>query len=159
MLSMPENWLLVGWARVEISYSMDEHARKLVTLWLSIRENWLIVGWANAEIRFYWYWTMFFPMSSVPLSPFPVPCLTSYVSCLKCLFLVSRSLSPILSLCSLYPIFLFRQFVVLHWVRLCSACDEIVSAYAQHAMKFVPRLLSMRWNRFRVCSACIRMSM
>ncbi len=64
--------------------------------------------------------------------------------------------------------------------RACSACDEIGSAYAQHAMKFVPRMLSMyctcktvhilqlaeharkfvprmlsvRWNRFRVCSAC-----
>jgi len=38
--------------------------------------------------------------------------------------------------------------------RVCSACDEIVSAYAQHAMKSFPRLLSVRWNRFRVCSAC-----
>ncbi len=64
--------------------------------------------------------------------------------------------------------------------RACSACDEIGSQYAQHAMKFVPRMLSMdctcnnvhilplaeharkfissmlsmRWNWFRVCSAC-----
>ncbi len=60
----------------------------------------------------------------------------------------------------------------------CSACDEISSPYAQCAIKFVPRMLSMyctcknvhilplaehtrtfvprmlsmRWNRFRVCS-------
>ncbi len=64
--------------------------------------------------------------------------------------------------------------------RACSACNEIGSQYAQcaikfvprmlsmdctsknvhisplaeHARKFVPRMLSMRWNRFRVCSAC-----
>ena len=67
--------------------------------------------------------------------------------------------------------------------RACSvssACDEISSPYAQcaikfvprmlsmdctcknvhilplaeHARKFVPRMLSMRWNRFCVCSAC-----
>ncbi len=63
---------------------------------------------------------------------------------------------------------------------VCSACDEISSPYAQcaikfvlrmlsmdctcknvhilplaeHARKFVPCMLSMRWNRFRVCSAC-----
>jgi hypothetical protein len=63
---------------------------------------------------------------------------------------------------------------------VCSACDEISSPYAQcaikfvlrmlsmdgtckkvhilplaeHARKFVPSMLSMRWNRFRVCSAC-----
>ena len=62
--------------------------------------------------------------------------------------------------------------------RACSACDEIGSYYAQHAMKFVPRMLSIdctcktvhilplaeharkfvrmlsvRWNRFLVCSA------
>ncbi len=63
---------------------------------------------------------------------------------------------------------------------VCSACHEISSPYAQcaikfvprmlsmdctcknvhilplaeHARKFVPRMLSMRWNRFRVCSAC-----
>ncbi len=68
------------------------------------------------------------------------------------------------------------------WNRfpVCSACDEISSPYAQcaikfvphmlsmdctcknvhilplaeHVRKFVPRILSMRWNRFRVCSAC-----
>ncbi len=39
--------------------------------------------------------------------------------------------------------------------RACSACDEIGSAYAQHEMKFVPRMLSVRWNLFRVCSAWI----
>ncbi len=105
MLSKRKNWLLVGLACVEIGYSLAEHTRKLVTLWLSIGRNWLLVGWAYAEIHFYWYWTMFFT-----LSPFPVPCLTSYVSCLPSsvpclpssvpcltsLFLVSRPLYPIL---------------------------------------------------------------
>ncbi len=64
--------------------------------------------------------------------------------------------------------------------RVCSASDEIHSAYAQPAIKFVPRMLSMdlhvktvhilplaeiarkfvprmlsvRWNRFLVCSEC-----
>ena len=70
----------------------------------------------------------------------------------------------------------------MRWNRfpVCSACDEISSPYAQcaikfvprmlsmdctcknvhilqlaeHARKFVPRMLSMRWNWFRVCSAC-----
>ena len=70
----------------------------------------------------------------------------------------------------------------MRWNRflVCSACDEICSAYAQcaikfvprmlsidctcktvrilplaeHAAKFVPRMLSVRWNRFLVCSAC-----
>ena len=70
----------------------------------------------------------------------------------------------------------------MRWNRfpVCSACDEISSPYAQcaikfvprmlsmdctckkvhilplaeHARKFVPRMLSMRWNRFGVCSAC-----
>jgi hypothetical protein len=28
--------------------------------------------------------------------------------------------------------------------RACSACDEIGSSYAQHAMKFVPHMLSVR---------------
>ncbi len=63
--------------------------------------------------------------------------------------------------------------------RVCSVCDEIRSPYAQHkftckncshftagwayvkihssyaqcAMKSFPRMLSVRWNRFRVCSA------
>ncbi len=70
----------------------------------------------------------------------------------------------------------------MRWNRfpVCSACDEISSPYAQcrikfvlrmlsidytcknvhllplaeHARKFVPRMLSMQWNWFRVCSAC-----
>ncbi len=70
----------------------------------------------------------------------------------------------------------------MRWNRflVCSACDEIRSGYAQcaikfvprmlsidctcitvhilplaeHARKFVPRMLSVRWNRFLVCSAC-----
>ncbi len=52
-------------------------------------------------------------------------------------------------------------------IRVCSASDEISSAYAQHgctcvhilplaelAQKFVPRMLSVQWNRFLVCSVC-----
>jgi hypothetical protein len=39
--------------------------------------------------------------------------------------------------------------------RACSACDEIGSAYAQHAMKLVPRMLGVRYNSFCVCSAWI----
>jgi hypothetical protein len=31
-----------------------------------------------------------------------------------------------------------------------------ISAHAQHAMKSVPRMLSMRWNAFRVCSVCYK---
>ena len=74
----------------------------------------------------------------------------------------------------------------MRWNRfpVCSACDEISSPYAQCAIKFVPRMLSMdctcknvhilplavhvrkfvpsmlsmRWNRFRVCSACDEIS-
>ncbi len=78
------------------------------------------------------------------MSHFFVPCLRSSVPNLTYLILVSHSLSQILSLCSLYPILLSRQFVVLYWFRVCSACDEIVSEYAQHAMKFFPCMLSMR---------------
>ena len=119
MLSMRENWLLVGWACMEISYSLAEHARKLVTLWLSMRENWLLVGWAYEEICFYWYWTMFFPLSSVPLSPFFIPCLTSYVSCLKWLFLVSHPLFP--SLTSLFLV----SHPLFHVSLLCSLSSSV----------------------------------
>jgi hypothetical protein len=90
-----------------------------------------------------------------------VPCLLSSVPNLMSLFLVSRSLSPILNLYSLYPIHLSRQFEALYWFRMrwigfwvCSMCDEIVSKYAQHVMNFIPHMLSMRWNRFHVCLAC-----
>jgi hypothetical protein len=93
----------------------------------------------------------------------PVLCSQSYVS-----FFASRSLSPILNLCSLYPILLSRQFVVLHCFRICSACDEIISEYAQCAMKSFQRMLSMsldvhikllkfhckQENSFGVCSVC-----
>ena len=47
---------------------------------------------------------MFFPLSSIPLSPFPIPCLTSYVSCFKCLFLVSHPLFPVSRLCSVFSV-------------------------------------------------------
>ncbi len=73
------------------------------------------------------------------------------------------------------------RYSTLKHFHACSACDEIGSAYAQHAMKkfvprmlsmyctcknvhilqlaeharkFVPRMLSVWWNRFRVCWAC-----
>ena len=74
------------------------------------------------------------------------------------------------------------HMLIMRWNQflVCSACDEICSAYAQcaikfvprmlsidctcktvhilplaeHARKFVPRMLSVRWNRFLVCSAC-----
>jgi hypothetical protein len=29
-----------------------------------------------------------------------------------------------------------------------------ISAHAQHAMKSIPRMLTMRWNSFRVCLVC-----
>ncbi len=45
------------------------------------------------------YWTMFFP-----LSPSAVACLPSFVSCLKCLFLVSHPLFHFSRLCSLFPV-------------------------------------------------------
>jgi hypothetical protein len=76
------------------------------------------------------------------LSHVSVLCIPSSVPCLTSLFLVSRPLFPILRLCSLYPILLSRQFVVLYWFRVCSACDEIVSEYAQCAMKSFPRMLA-----------------
>ncbi len=41
MLSMRENWLLIGWACARIGYSMAEHAQK-----------WLVVGWACARIGY-----------------------------------------------------------------------------------------------------------
>ncbi len=40
--------------------------------------------------------------------------------------------------------------------RPCSASNKTVSSYAQPVMKFVPRMLSQRWNLFCVCLAyCI----
>ncbi len=49
---MHENWLLIGWAWAKIGYSLAEHARKLVTRWLSMRENWLLIGWACMKIGY-----------------------------------------------------------------------------------------------------------
>ncbi len=37
--------------------------------------------------------------------------------------------------------------------RLSTASNEIISAYAQSAMKLFPHMLSKRWNRFHICSA------
>ncbi len=47
-----------------------------------------------------------------------------------------------------------RHIVTLSWLPVWSACDETVSAYSQRGMKSFPRMLSMRRNHFRVCSAC-----
>ncbi len=99
MLSKRENWLLVGWVCMEIDYSLAEHARKLVTLWLSISGNWLLVGWAYAEIHFYCFIGIepcFYPVihSTVPFSR-PL----SPVSSVN-----SHSLFPVSRLCSFYPI-------------------------------------------------------
>jgi hypothetical protein len=49
-----------------------------------------------------------FPLSSIPLSPSPVPVISpkSFVPSLKCLYFVSHPVSqtPVLRLCSLYPV-------------------------------------------------------
>ncbi len=86
-------WFLVACAWAEIGYSLAEQTHKLVTRWLSIRGNLFLLVLNHV-----------FPLSSVPLSPFPVPCVTSYVSCLKCLFLVSHPLFPVSHLCSLFRV-------------------------------------------------------
>jgi hypothetical protein len=105
------------------------------------------------------------------LSHFSVPCFLTFVPCLTSLFLVSHplfhvsllySLSPVLcsqsyvsvpcllfsfhNLKSLFlaPILLSRQFEALYWFNVCSACDKIVSEYAQCAMKLFPCMLSIR---------------
>jgi hypothetical protein len=70
---------------MEMGYSLAEHTRKFV-----------FIGIEPCFFR---------TLSSVPLSPFPLHCLTSYVSCLKCLFLVSHSLFPVSRLCSLFPVY------------------------------------------------------
>ncbi len=36
----------------------------------------------------------------------------------------------------------------------CTCKNVHILPLAEHARKFVPRLLSMRWNRFRVCWEC-----
>jgi hypothetical protein len=79
MLSMCKNSLLVGWECVEIGYSLTEHARKVVTLWLTTRGNWLLVGWSYEESCFYCIEPCFSPVHfSRPLSN--VLCLLSQVS-------------------------------------------------------------------------------
>ncbi len=89
---MRGNWLLLGWACVEI-----------VSLWLSIRGNWFLVGWAYAEIGifisgFYWYWTMF-----SPCHPFPCP-LSNILSPVSSICSLSHPLFPVSRLCSLFPV-------------------------------------------------------
>ncbi len=124
MLSrMHENWLLVDWACMKIDYLLAEHGQKLVTRWLSISGNWLLVGWAYGEIRFYWYLTMFFP-----LSPFPVPCLTSYVSCQVSVPCLPSSVPCLTSL------FLVSH-PLLHVSLFGSSPTKFGSAYAQSPRK------------------------
>jgi hypothetical protein len=36
----------------------------------------------------------------------------------------------------------------------CTCNNVHILPLAEHARKFIPSMLSMRWNRFRVCSAC-----
>jgi hypothetical protein len=38
----------------------------------------------------------------------------------------------------------------------CTCKKVHILPLAEHPRKFVPRILRMRWNRFRVCSACNR---
>jgi hypothetical protein len=54
------------------------------------------------------------------------------------------------------PLLLVLRMLSVRWnrFRACSACDEILSAYAQHAVKSFPSMLSVRWNRFPVYLAC-----
>ncbi len=40
------------WGCTKIGNSLAEHARKLVTHWLSIRENWLLFGWGCTKIGY-----------------------------------------------------------------------------------------------------------
>jgi hypothetical protein len=81
------------WACLKIGYSLAEHARKLVTRWLSMRENRLLVCWACAKIgyslaehmqKLFWRSTcifcLFFLFTLSPFSvPFSRPCLTSFM--------------------------------------------------------------------------------
>ncbi len=96
MLSMCENYLLVGWAWAETGYSLAEHTRKLVTRWLSICGNLFLLVLNHV-----------FPCHTLPCPLVPFSCPLSkvlYVSCLKCLFLVSHPLFPVSRLCSLFPV-------------------------------------------------------
>ncbi len=132
MLSMRENWLLVGWtcmdiwllvdwACAEIGYSLAEHAQKLVTRCLSIWRN-LFLFVLNHVFSPVIHSPVPFshPLSnvlcllfqvSVSCLPSSVPCLTSLFCVFRPLFTVSRlcSLSPIL--CSLSPILCSQSYV------------------------------------------------
>ncbi len=120
--SMPENWLLVGWACTNIGDSLAERTRKLVTHWLSggwklvtrwqsLFVSWLLASWAYAKIflALHVYFQSFPTLSPVTHSSVPLscPCLTSplyhvfvvsllkYVPCLTSLFLVLYPLSHV----------------------------------------------------------------
>jgi hypothetical protein len=94
----------------------------------------------------------------------------------------TRFLKIVFELAEIFDFWTFPRMLSMRWNQflVCSACDEIRSAHAQcaikfvprmlsidctfktvhilplaeHARKFVPRMLSVRWNRFLVCSAC-----
>ncbi len=94
----------------------------------------------------------------------------------------TRFLKILFDSAEIFDFWTFPRMLSMRWNRfpVCSACDEISSPYAQcalkfvprmlsiywtcknvhilplaeHARKFVPRMLSMRWNSFLVCSAC-----
>ncbi len=94
----------------------------------------------------------------------------------------TRFLKIVFDSAEIFDFSTFPRMLSMQWNRfqVCSACDEISSPYAQYAIKFVPRMLSidctcnnvhilqlaeharkfvpsmlsMRWNQFRVCSAC-----
>jgi hypothetical protein len=109
-MSPRRNWLLVAWACAKIGHSLAEHARKLVTPWLSICKNHYCIGAQHIQ------------SNSVPSDPSSVPFYrpisNSYVNCITSLFLVSSSpvtpvfrlflvplpLSPVSRLCSLPPV-------------------------------------------------------
>jgi hypothetical protein len=82
----------------------------------------------------------------------------SYVS-VSCLLF---SFPNIRSLFSLSPILLSMQFVALYWFRVCSACDEIISVYAQHAFRCPYkncRNFIAHWSYAKICWAYAQCAM
>jgi hypothetical protein len=151
MLSMLESLLRIGWACVEIGYSMAEHAQKLVTL-----------GWAYAEIGYLLAeHTPKFVVIGIkpcffPIHPFPCPLFPT---------LVYRPMSPVSSVCSLSPIFsslshvsvpcfpstvpcLPSLFLVSHPLFLVSLICSLFPALCLPSS--VPCLTSLFWRKKRV---------
>ncbi len=77
------------WACAKIGYSLDVHARKLVSHWLCMRENWLLMA-VHARKTPSAFSKIFLTYSSVLFSR---PCLTSFVPSLTSLYC---TLSPVL---------------------------------------------------------------